>query len=93
MSGQTLQTTAVDCPDSSSLYGDSPGGERQYSTVRARRKIEEDDEMTRTTPQDLSYFQYYMLVVASVAKRLLIMLGDEDTIKEEQERLKAVKED
>ncbi len=41
--------------------------------------------------EQLSYWQYYLAVIGSIAERLLIFLGDDETIAHEQELLKKEK--
>lgn len=65
------------------LYGTQ---KRKYSTLRARR--EDDDAQQHTDVKQLTYWQYYLAVIGSIAERLLILLGDEETIEKEQEQLR-----
>ncbi|CAJ1961459.1 unnamed protein product [Cylindrotheca closterium] len=62
-----------------------PQGPRKYSTLRARKKVSpadstgtENAQEGRMDIRDLSYWQYYWLVVARVAETLLLLIGDED---------------
>eukprot|EP00545_Synedropsis_sp_CCMP1620_P014061 CAMPEP_0119019670 /NCGR_PEP_ID=MMETSP1176-20130426/22403_1 /TAXON_ID=265551 /ORGANISM="Synedropsis recta cf, Strain CCMP1620" /LENGTH=319 /DNA_ID=CAMNT_0006973927 /DNA_START=8 /DNA_END=967 /DNA_ORIENTATION=- len=66
----------------SSLYGTQ---KRAYSTLRAKRYEDENDN--EKSPKQLSYWRYYLAVIGSIAERLLIAMGDEETIQKEQERL------
>jgi hypothetical protein len=77
-------------------------GPRQYSTLRARRKTSEAaatvQQQGKQPPpqlaksvQDLSYWQYYRLVVARVAETLLMWLGEDE--EEESEKLRKRKEE
>lgn len=66
---------------------------RQYSTLRVRKKSAEAQDSERkkedrTNDIDLSYWQFYWLLVARVAEGLLLLLSDDETIKalEEQEK-------
>ena len=67
---------------------------RQYSTIRARKKatvpiknsVQKVEEASSNTPE-LSYWQYYWLVVERVAESLLIMLGDEETKEKLKEKV------
>jgi tetratricopeptide (TPR) repeat protein len=63
-----------------SLYG---AKKRAYSTLRAKKEVDDDDK----EPKELSHWQYYLAVIGSIAERLLIMMGDEETIQKEQARL------
>mmetsp|Transcript_42165 Transcript_42165/g.101769 ORF Transcript_42165/g.101769 Transcript_42165/m.101769 type:complete len:411 (-) Transcript_42165:3642-4874(-) len=67
-----------------------PKEPRKYSALRARKKVSvtdsssaEDAQEGRMDVRDLSYWQYYWLVVARVAETLLILIGDDD---EDEER-------
>jgi tetratricopeptide (TPR) repeat protein len=67
----------------STLYGEQ---KRTHSKLRARRHTvdnaeEEPAEVIRT------YWQYYITMVGSVAERLLIFLGDDDTIRTRRARI------
>lgn len=62
---------------------------RQFSSIRARGKLSEQGSKPRESQSrpELSYCQYYRLVVARVTETLLIWLGDEETIKRAKERI------
>lgn len=66
----------------SSLYGSK---KRAYSKLRAKKG--NDDTDSDPTTKQLTYVQYYLAVIGSIAERLLIVLGDEETIQKEQERI------
>lgn len=68
-----------------SLYG---GRKRNYSTLRAKEKpaLTEDRSV-----QELSYWEYYMAVIGAIAERLLLLLGDEETIAKEKDKIGKVK--
>jgi hypothetical protein len=78
------------------IYDATTEPPRQYSTLRARRKTSEAAAVQQgkqplpqpaKSVQDLSYWQYYRLVVARVAETLLMWLGDDDE-GEESEKLR-----
>lgn len=71
--------------ESNTING-KPRHRRPYSSLRKQKTGNEETQNEDTTTM---YLQYYWLVVASVAKRLLIMLGDEETIQEERAKLEA----
>lgn len=67
----------------SALYSDRR--KRAYSTLRAKKDSGDDEETTGR--RRLSYLEYYLAVVGSIAERLLVLLGDEETIQNEQDKL------
>eukprot|EP00531_Pseudo-nitzschia_arenysensis_P010738 CAMPEP_0116124408 /NCGR_PEP_ID=MMETSP0329-20121206/5265_1 /TAXON_ID=697910 /ORGANISM="Pseudo-nitzschia arenysensis, Strain B593" /LENGTH=409 /DNA_ID=CAMNT_0003618387 /DNA_START=57 /DNA_END=1286 /DNA_ORIENTATION=+ len=79
---------------SDSLYEQSPR-KREFSTLRARKHrtfasfVNPEVGMTKTHSDDqegsTSYSQYYWSMVARVAKRLLVMLGDEGDVDDDRE--------
>lgn len=69
------------------LYEDESMKPRQFSTLRARRidignktdkKVNDEDDDDNDNRQ-LTYLEYYWLVVAGVAETLLLWMGDEET--------------
>lgn len=66
-----------------SLYSDR--SKRAYSILRAKKDTDDDADMPGR--RRLSYMEYYLAVVGSIAERLLVMLGDEETIQNEQDKL------
>ena len=65
-------------PKSSSLYDDVK--QRKYSNLRAKRKSDDDLDEGINVRENLSYWAYYMAVIARLAERLLVLTGDEETI-------------
>ena len=65
---------------------------REYSTLRARRKVplspNEDDEesIDSEVRSKLTCWQYYLAVVGRIAEGLLVLLGDEEFVREQQAR-------
>ncbi|KAL3941720.1 MAG: hypothetical protein SGBAC_003964 [Bacillariaceae sp.] len=94
---RALTKSAADPNSAKSSSADSATGisvpnkePRKYSTLRTRKKVMDDTTATaedapdgRLDVRDLSYWQYYRLVVARVAESLLVLIGDDD---EENER-------
>eukprot|EP00548_Thalassiothrix_antarctica_P005322 CAMPEP_0194152122 /NCGR_PEP_ID=MMETSP0152-20130528/51000_1 /TAXON_ID=1049557 /ORGANISM="Thalassiothrix antarctica, Strain L6-D1" /LENGTH=313 /DNA_ID=CAMNT_0038856393 /DNA_START=110 /DNA_END=1051 /DNA_ORIENTATION=+ len=60
---------------------------RKYSTLRARNETEPQEQEPRC---NLSYWEYYLAVIGSITERLLILLGDEESIQQEQELMDKV---
>ena len=60
---------------------------RKFSSIRARKMPKEDISQNETekTTEQLSYRQYYWLLVARVAETLLLWLGDEETLRKTRE--------
>ena len=79
----TPQTRPLPLEATQTLYSNQ---KRRYSTLRARKS---DDELFKGNlkSEQLSYWQYYLAVIGSIAERLLIFLGDDETIEKEQELL------
>lgn len=86
----TTTTTRTTTP--TPLYGQdecSTKNVRQYSTLRRKPPKSTPSEASDVSqPTELSYWEYYCLVVARVAETLLIWLGDEET----KERLRLQEE-
>jgi tetratricopeptide (TPR) repeat protein len=70
-------------PGTEALYG-SEKSRKTFSTLKAHYNQDKVDEPK--TSQKMTYWQYYLAVIGAVAKQLLLWLGDEDTIDEEEWR-------
>jgi len=67
------------------LYQDRKAG-RQFSTLRSRRKkVREEEDIPEERPK-LTYWQYYMAVVGRIAEAMLVLLGDEEFIQQQERR-------
>ena len=69
------KTTLFDDQDNQGL---SVPTSRQYSTLRKKPRAKPPSQEVDSEPE-LSYWQYYCLVVARVAETLLVWSGDEET--------------
>jgi hypothetical protein len=65
-------------PKSSSLYDNVK--QRTFSNLRAKRKSDDDLDERINVRENLSYWAYYMAVIARLAEHLLVLTGDEETI-------------
>jgi len=61
---------------------------RSYSALRAKEKPVID---AQSSEMELSYWEYYLAVIGSITERLLILLGDEESIAKEEDHLKKAK--
>ena len=85
----SASATSPDDSFSNGLYSDQ--GPRKYSALRVRKTNpakEKAAQEKQPEPKPLSYPEYYWAVVARVAETLLVWLGDEEVIKEQQQRVK-----
>lgn len=76
----TQQQSTMSRRRTKALYEDRTK-KRAYSTLRSPKDLVDDGsegDSTVDDPIELSYWQRYMLVVARVTERLLILLGDDD---------------
>jgi tetratricopeptide (TPR) repeat protein len=80
----TLQVSPMPLQTAPALYGNQ---KRRYSTLRVRR-MDNDSAVGHERSEQLSYWKYYLAVIGSIAERLLIFLGDDETIAQEQKLLK-----